>query len=165
MADIVAAVAATATFFILLIAYVVMPEVRTPRVSVCYPGARISDRRGHGQEVELTFHVEHRGGLWGLNGEIARNVVVHCYFPRQFAIIEGHYAKYSFTTVSRAPDAGIFAGRDYVSISGFDLFPREAEEIFIKVKTPDITGSHEILFGVLTEKGGIRVSQVELIID
>ena len=131
---------------------------------VCYPDGKDSLSIRHGAEPEIALHIEHKGGLWGIDGDRTGSIAVFGYFPSVFSIIQGRYMKNVNTRVESGPHSGRFKGYSYAVIGGFFLVPKEVEEIFFKVKAPSHTGKYEAIFVVASEHKTYVTQKLELII-
>ena len=157
-------IAAIATFILLVVVYFLVPQLRKPRVRICYPDGKTSLSIRHGAEREIALHIEHRGGLWGIDGNSTGSISVFGYFPNGFSILQGRYMATANTNVESGPHSGRFKDHSYIVIGGFFLVPKEVEEIFFKVKAPSHTGKYEAIFVVASEQTAYTTKQLELII-
>lgn len=160
----ITAIATIATFILLVVVHFVIPKARKPRVGVCYPDGKTSLSIQHGAEREIVLHIEHRGGLWGINGDSTGSISLFGYFPSSFSIIQGRYMQNVNTRIESGPHSGRFKGYSYVVIGGFFLVPKEVEKIFFKVKAPSHTGKYGAIFVVASEQKTYAVKKLELVI-
>lgn len=160
----VSTIAVVVTFILLVVVHFIRPQIYKPRVGICYPDRKDSLSIRHEAEREITLHIEHRGGLWGIDGDSTGGVSVFGYFPSDFSIVQGRYMGSVNTTVESGPHSGRFKGYSYVVIGGFFLVPKEVVEIFFKVKAPSHTGKYRAIFVIASEQKTYVTKELELIV-
>ena len=160
----VPAIATIATFLLLVMVHFLIPVFRKPRIKVCYPDGNDSLSIQCATEREIALHIEHGGGLWGIDGDSTGSISAFGYFPSGFSIVQARYMKTVNTRVESGPHAGRFKGYSYGVIGGFFLVPKEVEEIFFKVKAPSHTGKYEAIFVIASQQKTYTTKELELIV-
>ena len=155
---------AIATFVLLLVVHTLIPRLRRPRLRVCYPGGKESLSIRHSDTREVALHIEHKGGIFGIDGESTGGISMFGYFPSGFSIIEGRHMARTNSVVASGPHAGRFKGYNYVVVSGFFLIPKEVEEVFFKIKTPSHTGKYKVIFVVASQEKAYTTKELEVVI-
>ncbi len=160
----VIAIVGIATFILLIVIHIVIPQTRKPRIGICYPDGKNSLSIRHGAEREIALHIEHRGGMWGRGGDSTGSLSVFGYFPNGFSVIHGRYQQNINAQVESGPHSGRFKDHSYTVIGGFFLVSKEVEEIFFKVKASSHTGKYQAIFVVASERQAYMTKELELII-
>ena len=153
-----------ATFILLVVVHLLLPNIRRPRLNVCFPSGKHTLSRRRSGDREIAIHIEHKGGLWGIDGASTDSISVFGYFPSELSIIQGSYKDKVNSNAESGPHSGRFKGYNYVVIGGFFLVAREVEEVFFKVKAPSHTGKYKVIFVVASPQKAYTTRELELII-